>query len=92
MPPSTDAARRVLGRYRLIELIASGGSAEVWRAHDEQLDRAVAVKLLHPHLLPDERSRQRFAAEARAIAALAHPRIAAIYDVAASEEQPALVL
>jgi len=92
MPPLSDSSRRVLGRYRLTGLIASGGSAEVWRAHDEELDRAVAVKLLHPHLLPDAASRSRFAAEARAIAALAHPRIAAIYDVATSDEQPALVL
>ena len=47
----------ILGRYRLIERLARGGSAEVWRAHDEQLDRPVAVKRLHPHLLPDESSR-----------------------------------
>ena len=92
MPPLTDSSRRVLGRYRLTGLIASGGSAEVWRAHDEELDRAVAVKLLHPHLLPDAASRSRFAAEARAVAALAHPRIAAIYDVATDDEQSALVL
>ena len=58
------ATRRglILDRYRLVERIAAGGSAEVWRARDEQLDRPVAVKRLHPHLLPDDASRQRLAA------------------------------
>lgn len=82
----------VLGRYRLDERIATGGSAEVWRAHDIQLDRDVAVKLLHPHLLPDATSRARFESEARAVAGLSHPGIVAIYDVDAGRERPALVL
>ena len=82
----------VLGRYRLDERIATGGSAEVWRAHDTQLDRDVAVKLLHPHLLPDAASRTRLEAEARAVAALSHPGIVAIYDVEMGGERPAIVL
>ncbi|MEO8511797.1 MAG: serine/threonine-protein kinase [Chloroflexota bacterium] len=82
----------VLGRYRLDERIATGGSAEVWRAHDTQLDRDVAVKLLHPHLLPDAASRSRLEVEARAVAALSHPGIVAIYDIDAGRERPALVL
>ena len=82
----------ILGRYRLIERLALGGSAEVWRAHDEQLDRQVAVKRLHPHLLPDASSRKRLAAEARAAASLSHPVIVDIYDVDATGEAPALVM
>lgn len=82
----------ILDRYRLIERLASGGSAEVWRAHDEQLDRPVAVKRLHPHLLPDEPSRKRLAAEARAAAGLSHPVVVGIYDVDATGESPALVM
>ncbi|MEP6681282.1 MAG: serine/threonine-protein kinase, partial [Chloroflexota bacterium] len=82
----------VLDRYRLVERIAAGGSAEVWRARDEHLDRAVAVKRLHPHLLPDELSRQRLAAEARAAAALSHPGIVGIYDVDTTGAWPALVM
>ena len=82
----------ILGRYRLIERLALGGSAEVWRAHDEQLDRPVAVKRLHPHLLPDESSRKRLAAEARAAASLSHPVIVDIYDVDATGDAPALVM
>jgi serine/threonine protein kinase len=85
-------AQLVLDRYRLVDRLAVGGSAEVWRAHDEQLDRAVAVKRLHPHLLPDELSRQRLAAEARAAAGLSHPGIVGIYDVDTSGDWPALVM
>ena len=82
----------ILDRYRLVERLAFGGSAEVWRAHDEQLDRPVAVKRLHPHLLPDESSRKRLAVEARAAAGLSHPVIVDIYDVDATGEMPALVM
>ena len=82
----------ILGRYRLLERLAAGGSAEVWRAQDEQLGRDVAVKRLHPHLLPDEASRKRLVAEARAAAGLSHPVIVEIYDVEATGESPALVM
>ena len=82
----------ILGRYRLVERIAVGGTAEVWRADDEQLHRPVAVKRLHPHLLPDAPSRQRLVAEARAAAGLAHPVIAGIYDVDSTGESPAIVM
>jgi serine/threonine-protein kinase len=82
----------ILDRYRLIERLASGGSAEVWRAHDEQLDRPVAVKRLHPHLLPDEASRRRLAAEARAAAGLSHPVVVGVYDVDTTGDWPALVM
>ena len=84
--------RLILDRYRLVERLAVGGSAEVWRAHDEQLDRPVAVKRLHPHLLPDDASRQRLVAEARAAAGLSHPGIVGIYDVDATGESPAIVM
>ena len=82
----------ILDRYRLLERLAAGGSAEVWRARDEQLGREVAVKRLHPHLVPDDASRKRLAAEARAAAGLAHPVIVGIYDVDATGESPALVM
>jgi serine/threonine-protein kinase len=84
--------RLVLGRYRLLDEIAVGGTARVYRAWDEQLGREVAVKLLHSHLLADERSRRRLEAEARAAAWLSHPGIAAVYDVDVDPEAPALVM
>jgi eukaryotic-like serine/threonine-protein kinase len=64
----------------------------VWRAHDVQLDRSVAVKRLHPHLLPDAASRERLVAEARAAARLGHPAIVGIYDVDATGESAAIVM
>ncbi|MDQ6683186.1 MAG: serine/threonine protein kinase, partial [Chloroflexota bacterium] len=82
----------VLGRYRLIELLARGGSADVWRGHDLRLARPVAIKLLHGHLLPDERSRRRLAAEARAVASLSHRSIVRVYDVDVVGERPAIIL
>lgn len=82
----------VLGRYRLVELLARGGSADVWRGHDLRLARPVAIKLLHAHLLPDERSRRRLAAEARAVASLSHRSIVRVYDVDVLGERPAIIL
>jgi serine/threonine-protein kinase len=80
------------GRYRLIERIGTGGTAEVWRARDERLGRDVAVKLLHRHLVPDERARARVLAEAHAVASLAHPGIVTIHDVLEEGDRIGLVL
>ena len=65
--------------------------AEVWRARDERDGRRVAVKLLHPHLLPDEASRARLASEARAVSGLDHPGIIRVLAADAGE-RPAVVL
>ena len=83
---------RILGRYLLVERLARGGSADVWRARDERLDREVAVKLLHPHLLSDDTSRLRLGTEGRVAASLSHPGIVAVYDVEPEGETPALVM
>ena len=53
----------------------------VYRALDTRLNRVVAVKVLLPHLASDSRLRERFEREARAVAALSHPNICAVYDV-----------
>lgn len=68
------------GRYRLDEVVASGGAAVVWRAFDEHLARPVAVKLLHPHHASDPTVVERFQREARAAAGLSHPNVVRIYD------------
>ena len=75
------AAESVLGgRYRLVRLIAGGGMAQVWEAHDEILARAVAVKVLHPHLAVDTAFLERFRREAVAAARLSHPNVVAVFD------------
>jgi serine/threonine protein kinase len=90
----TDRTETTLihGRYVLRERLASGGSADVWRAHDQELDRPVAVKLLHPHLVSDETSRRRLAEEGRLAASLTHPGIVKVYEVLSDAEAPALVM
>ena len=71
---------RVGGRYRLIERLGTGGMSVVWRGHDEVLGRAVAVKVLSPHLANDSTFRDRLRLEALAAARLCHPHITGIFD------------
>ncbi|MFE3195617.1 protein kinase [Nocardia sp. NPDC059240] len=68
-----------LGRYRLDELLGSGGSSEVWRAHDTVADRTVALKVLAPVLTADPEYRRRFEREARAATLLHGPHIMAVH-------------
>ncbi|WP_196054499.1 serine/threonine-protein kinase [Nocardia aurantiaca] len=68
-----------LGRYRLDELLGSGGSAEVWRAHDTAADRTVALKMLAHTLTADPEYRQRFEREARAASLLHGPHVVAVH-------------
>jgi len=70
--------RTLVGRYRLDELIAEGGFAQVWRAYDLELHRSVAVKLPKPSRLD---STDAFMAEARSVARLKHPGIVPVHDV-----------
>jgi eukaryotic-like serine/threonine-protein kinase len=74
------------GRYRLTDRIAAGGMGEVWRAEDNLLNRAVAVKLLPTGRAGDGAFLARFRAEARYAASLSHPGIALVYDYGESAE------
>jgi len=65
-----------LGPYTIVELIGAGGMGSVWKAEDTRLNRLVAIKTC------DQRFSERFEREARAIAALNHPHICSLYDVA----------
>ncbi|MGH3085839.1 MAG: protein kinase domain-containing protein [Rubrobacteraceae bacterium] len=67
-------------RYRLTEFLGSGGMAKVYLAHDEELGRDVAIKVLHPRFVDDEQFVERFKREARSAASLSHSNIVAIYD------------
>jgi eukaryotic-like serine/threonine-protein kinase len=69
----------MLGSYRIIALLGRGGMATVYEAYDTRLDRAVALKVLPPQFLHDERFARRFDQEARVIAKLEHPAIVPIY-------------
>jgi serine/threonine-protein kinase len=71
---------RILTHYRVVERIGAGGMGEVYKAHDERLDRDVAVKVLPSGTLADENARKRFRKEALALSKLNHPNIATVHD------------
>ena len=78
-----DRPQRLPERYRLIEVIGTGGMGKVYRAHDALLGRDVAVKVIEhaPAGSTGSQPRDRFVREARAAARLAHPNIVAVHDV-----------
>ena len=77
----------IAGRYRLLEPLGRGAMSSVWLAHDDELGRRVAVKMLAPSA-----DRARFEREARAAAALSHPNICALYDYGEADGRPYMVL
>ncbi len=72
---------QTLSHYRVIRMLGSGGMGVVYEAEDVTLERRVALKALPPELAADEVRRQRFAREARAIAALSHPNIVTVFTI-----------
>ena len=87
-----DLTGVTLGKYRLVEKLGQGGMAQVYKAYQADLDRYVAVKVLHPHLTGDEDFGARFRREARAVAALEHPNIVRVYDFDADQGVAFLVM
>jgi len=81
-----------LGRYSIVEQLGAGGMGVVYRARDEKLERAVAIKMLAPGLLNGEEARRHFRREALALAKLNHPRIAAVYDVGEQDGRDFIVM
>ncbi len=79
MEPTTSP-RVLSGRYELMRLVARGGMAEVYRAHDRLLDRPVALKVLFPELSVDHAFVERFRREAQSAANLSHPDIVPVFD------------
>lgn len=71
---------QVIAHYRILEKLGAGGMGEVYRAHDERLDRDVALKVLPPGTLSDELARKQFRKEALMLSKLNHPNIATVYD------------
>src|SRR6267378_5889170 len=80
MAAPSQLVGQILGHYRILEQIGAGGMGVVYRAHDERLDRDIAIKVLPRGTLADEADRKRFRKEALALAKLNHPNIATIHD------------
>ncbi|MFJ1754281.1 serine/threonine-protein kinase [Kitasatospora sp. NPDC088134] len=95
-PPGSGAGRLIGGRYRLLERLGAGGMGTVWRAHDEVVDRDVALKepRVPDHLTDAERRTAflRMEREARAAARIDHPSVVAIHDVASEDGRPWIVM
>ena len=79
-------------RYRLLEPLGSGGMAVVFKAHDEMLERTVAVKVLKEDYASDPNFRERFKQEAKAAANLSHPNIVTVYDFGFDDQQVFIVI
>ncbi len=90
----SDSAKgyETLSGLRILGEIGSGGMGNVFIALDDRLDRKVAVKVLDRRFWGNQALRARFMHEARALAALNHPRIVRIYDLGTSDEPPHFVM
>jgi serine/threonine protein kinase len=81
----------LIGHYRLLEQIGTGGLGDVYRARDTRLGRTVAVKVPPAELVADPARREALLRQARAVARLSHPSIATLFDVGEDGDQPYLV-
>lgn len=80
------------GRYKIIRPVGYGGMAEVFLAHDELLDRNVAIKMLRDQFLSDKELLEQFQREAKSAARLVHPYIINIYDVVSEGSNQYIVM
>jgi len=84
--------RGQVGRYLIRERLGRGGMATVYKAHDPDIGRDVAIKFLHATLCEDEDCRARFLREARAAGGLSHPNIVTVHDVGEIEGRPYMAM
>src|SRR5262249_50397382 len=77
---------RQIDRYRVVKVLGEGGFGKVYLAHDDQLDRPVAVKVPHRHLLAGPLGAEAYLAEARILASLDHPNIVPVHDVGRTDD------
>ncbi len=80
------------GRYEILSLLGRGGMADVYLAHDPQLERDVAIKLMNAIVAEQDNSSARFMQEARAVARLRHAHIVQVYDFAVADGRPYMVM
>ena len=88
---STLVGMQLSGRYRLDAQIGAGGMSTVYKAFDINLERQVAIKLLHREMSADSDQLERFRREARAVAQLSHPHVVSVIDAGEDENRPYIV-
>ena len=90
-PHTTTSPATMIGRYRVVRLIAHGGMGSLYLARDPAIDRTIAIKLLQEGF-DDEAARERFAREARATGRLRHPNIVTVFDVGEHDKRPFIAM
>jgi serine/threonine protein kinase len=83
---------KIISHYKIIEKLGKGGMGEVYLAEDLKLKRSVTIKFLPQHLTKDKNNVERFERGAKATAALNHPNIVTIYEIAEDEDQTFIVM
>lgn len=93
-PTADPMLGKTLGCYKIVEVIGRGGMGIIYKAHDQWMDRTIAIKMLHQHLVHDQASIARFNQEAKAAGNIEHPNVIQAYDfgIAPDTEQPFLVM
>jgi serine/threonine protein kinase len=91
MAAPSQLVGHTLGHYHIMEQIGAGGMGVVYRGHDEQLERDVAIKVLPVGALAEEAARKRFRKEALTLAKLNHPNIATIFEFSSQDSTDYLV-
>jgi serine/threonine protein kinase len=89
--PSADQRQQV-GRYRITKVLGEGGFGRVYLAHDDELQRFVAVKVPHRKLVARPEDAEAYRTEARIVANLDHPNIVPVYDVGSAEDCPCFIV
>jgi len=88
---ASAAVAECIGPYRAIRQLGAGGMGEVFLAHDDELGRNIAIKLLPPHLAADAEHLGRLRNEARSASSLNHPNIVTIYEIGRDDSQRAFM-
>lgn len=95
--PSSQFLDKLVGtifaeRYEILSIAGQGGMSTVYKARHTYMERTVAVKLLHPHLVSDPASIQRFQQESKAASSLSHPNVITVFDFGVCEGMAYLVM
>ena len=91
-PPDCSVLPERIGRYRVERVLGRGGFGLVYLAHDDQLQRLVAIKVPHRKLVDRPEDAEAYLTEARTVANLDHPHIVPVYDVGSTEDCPCYVV